>query len=395
MSATGSKGKWAADPKLLDIDPETGIALVLGVGETEVFYSVSDKHVTSTEVRINASSHLDFESSEQQFITDARRSVIPLSFRQSGKNLIGDSCSADDVARFLRNKNLPLNCQVSFAVENDVKVDDVLSARVEFDVKSGSYQCGIKPVAMVSTASSSIAETDIVLKAQYAGTVTAQLSLPFEPSFHAITDQVHVSDLQPNTHIVIVGKPSVLQQLEFTASDTSSLTVYSAQYLSPTNAKIPIRFNPGYGSEDSLVVTIRSPMTGQHLDVSVIVKMLGEHVQCAPPSASWFTLISSLLHFSQEWALSLLSLLGTFAAIYIGYRALFGSSYRSSSDPVAFLNSSSNAETGYTSPFIKRGPQLWSINPEHDSSLHHSGFYSHSSSPTVSPSRFNKQNSPF
>ena len=59
-------------------------------------------------------------------------------------------------------------------------------------------------------------------------------------------------------------------------------------------------------------------MTGQHLDVSVIVKMLGEHVQCAPPSASWFTLISSLLHFSQEWALSLLSLLGTFAAIYIG-----------------------------------------------------------------------------
>ena len=211
LSATGSKGKWAADPKLLDIDPETGIALVLGVGETEVFYSVSDKHVTSTEVRINASSHLDFESSEQQFITDARRSVIPLSFRQSGKNLIGDSCSADDVARFLRNKNLPLNCQVSFAVENDVKVDDVLSARVEFDVKSGSYQCGIKPVAMVSTASSSIAETDVVLKAQYAGTVTAQLSLPFEPSFHAITDQVHVSDLQPNTHIVIVGKPSVLQ----------------------------------------------------------------------------------------------------------------------------------------------------------------------------------------
>ena len=211
LSATGSKGKWAADAKLLDIDPETGIALAVGVGETEVFYIISDKHVTSTEVVIDASSHIDIESSEQQLMTDARRSVIPLSFRKSSNHLIGDSCSADDVAQFLRHKNLPLSCQVSFSVENDVNVDDILSAKVEFDVKSGSYQCVVKPVAMISTASSSIIETGVLLKAQYAGVVTAQLSFPYEPSFHGLTGQVHVSDVQPNVHIVIVGKPSILQ----------------------------------------------------------------------------------------------------------------------------------------------------------------------------------------
>lgn len=223
LSTIGSKGKWMADSKLLDIDPETGIALALGVGETEVFYTLSDKQVTSIEVRINASSHLDIESSEHQFVTDTRRSVIPLSFRKTGSNLVGDSCSTEDVTQFLRYKNLPLSCQVSFTVENDVKVDDVLSARVEFDAKSGSYQCIIKPIAMISTASSSIIETDVLLKAQYAGVVTAQVSLPFEPSFHVLTGQVHLSDVQPNAHIIIVGKPNVLQVFIVYTIPTNSL----------------------------------------------------------------------------------------------------------------------------------------------------------------------------
>jgi len=295
------------------------------------------------------------------------------------------------VNRFLRFKHPPLTCQLSFSVDGDVPIDDVLTSSIEFDVKSGLYQCVVKPVATGSTASSSTLETQVLVKVSYANLLSRNLALPFEPAFHALTTQVHVSDLQPNTHLLITGKPAILQQLEFSASDASSLTIYSAQYLSSTSVKVPVRFNADYDAERSLSVAVRSPLTGQQLDVVVTVKLFGDQLKCAAPTASWLTLISSLLLLSQEWALSLLSLLGTLAAIYIGYRALFGSSYRSSADPVVFLNANSSTETGYTSPFIKRGPQLWSV--DNDSPLHHSALFSHSS-PNTSPQRFSRQ-SPF
>ena len=139
--------------------------------------------------------------------------VFTLSLRENGPSLIGDNCSADAIAKFRRHRVLPLTCYASFVVENEVKVEDVLSVKAEFDAKSGSYQCVVKPVGSC-TPSSSILDTHVILTAQYAGAVTAQISIPFYPSVFIQTTEVHVSDLQPNTHLVIIGKPSILQVID-------------------------------------------------------------------------------------------------------------------------------------------------------------------------------------
>lgn len=113
-----------------------------------------------------------------------------------------------------------------------------------------------------------------------------------------------------------------MQQIEFTSSDSSALSIYAPQHPSPTSVKIPVRFNPGYlgdNSRTSLFITLRSPLTGQQVEIPVKLKLFGDHVQCAP-DATWINIVSSLWQFVQERAVSVLSLLGACAAMYIGKR---------------------------------------------------------------------------
>lgn len=111
-----------------------------------------------------------------------------------------------------------------------------------------------------------------------------------------------------------------VQQLEFTSSDNSVLSIYSPQHPSPTTIKIPVRFNPGYLGDDkksSLSITLRSPLTGQQVEIAVKIKLFGDNIQCTT-DATWINVIASVWQFAQERAVSVLSLLGTFAAIYLG-----------------------------------------------------------------------------
>lgn len=62
---------------------------------------------------------------------------------------------------------------------------------------------------------------------------------------------------------------------------------------------------------------MRSPLTGQQVEIAVKIKLFGDQAQCAP-EATWLNVISSLWQFSQERALSVLSLFGTCALIYLG-----------------------------------------------------------------------------
>ena len=66
-------------------------------------------------------------------------------------------------------------------------------------------------------------------------------------------------------------------------------------------------------------------MSGQQVEIPVNIKLFGEHVQCAP-EATWISVITSVWQFVQERAVSVFTLLGTFAAIYLG-KVLFCNSY--------------------------------------------------------------------
>ena len=211
LSLSGFGGKWSADSKMIDIDPETGVAIVLGVGTTEVIYSISEKQSTSTELTATTISSLRFEETLEKAITDARRTgqSFALSLRAKGGSLVGDNCSTEAVTRFMRSRASLLTCSVSFVTESEVNIEDVFSSKAEFDAKTGFYQCMVKAVGNPTAASSTL-ETDVILKAQFFNAV-AQLVMPFYPAVSIQTPEVHVSDLQPATHLIVTGKPAVLR----------------------------------------------------------------------------------------------------------------------------------------------------------------------------------------
>lgn len=211
LSLTGAGGKWSADSKMLDIDPETGVAVVLGVGTSEVTYSISEKQSTSTEVTTATISSLRFEETAEKAVTDARRTgqTFALSLRDRGGSLVGDNCSTEAVIRFMRSRSSLLTCSVLFASESEVNAEDVFSSKIEFDAKTGFYQCVVKAAGNPTVASSTL-DTDVILRAQFSNTV-AQLVMPFYPAVSIQTLDVLVSDLQPATHLVVTGKSTVLR----------------------------------------------------------------------------------------------------------------------------------------------------------------------------------------
>lgn len=204
-------GRWRADPKLLDIDTETGIAVVVGVGTSEVSYSISEKQSTSREVSTAALSSIRFEEKTEKWITDARRNgqFFPLNLRTKGSSLIGDNCSMEAVTSFMRSRVSKVSCSISFATETEVNAEDIFVSKAEFDAKTGLYQCVVKAVGS-SSAASSILDTNIILKAHFTNTV-ASVVLPFYPAVFVQTPEVHVSDLQPASHLVITGKSNILR----------------------------------------------------------------------------------------------------------------------------------------------------------------------------------------
>lgn len=207
----GIGGVWHADSKMLDIDRHTGVAMVVGVGATEVSYSISEKKTTSTEVKVAKISTLRFGETTEKAITDARRTgqFFPIGLRPQGASLVGDNCSSEAVTRFMHPRISLVSCSVSFTIETEVNVEDVFSSKAEFDAKTGFYQCVVKALGSPTAASSTL-DTDIVLKAQYSNAV-AQVVMPFHPAVFIQTPEVHVSDLQPATHLVITGKSSLLR----------------------------------------------------------------------------------------------------------------------------------------------------------------------------------------
>lgn len=214
LSLNGNAGKWSADSKMVEIDPQSGVAVVVGVGNSEVAYSISDKQTTTTEVKAGPDFDLRFEeaTADQHTITDAKRAgqVFAIGLRSKGEpSLIGNNCSGEAVSRFMRHRIPRLTCSISFTADTDILIEDVLNSKADFDVKTGFYQCVVKAVGNPTAATSTL-DTDVIVTAQFANT-TAQLIMPFHPAVFIQTPELHVSDLQPATHLMIIGKSNLLR----------------------------------------------------------------------------------------------------------------------------------------------------------------------------------------
>ncbi len=255
--------------------------------------------------------------------------------RPDDSNRVGADCSAEAVARLLERHAVAFECHVAFASHvHEPRADQLLTVRADMDVETGLYRCVVGPAvsAAAPSASTSVLDTDLVIRAVHSADVAAVWTVPFHPAVSFETSELHVSDVHPTAHLVVVGKTALLQQLQATASDASVLTLLAPQPQSATGVRFGVRFNAAYWTDRSqpLYVTVHSPLTGQRQRVPVHVKLLADDGQCKTAAAdaapSWLNVFTTALHFSQESALSLLSLLGTAAAIYIGRLAVSTSS---------------------------------------------------------------------
>lgn len=188
------------------------MAVAVGVGNVDVIYSISEKQSTSTEATISSISSFRFEESAERVVTDARKTGVnfPLSFRQQGGSMIGENCSVEAVSRFMRQRVSALTCSMVFTADAEVNVEEIFVTKAEFDAKTGFYQCVVKPAGS-PTAASSIVDTEVILKAHYSNMVATQVKLPFLPAVFVQTPELHVSDLQPATHLIVTGKPNILR----------------------------------------------------------------------------------------------------------------------------------------------------------------------------------------
>ena len=215
LPLAGSTGRWSADSKLLHIDAESGVAIAVAAGSSEVSYSISPQHTTSTGVSIGSLTFLEFHAEgADKFVTNHGRSashVFPLTLHTNrGGSLIGENCSADSVSRFVRQRTVPFTCRISFSTDQEIKVEEVFTVQAEFDVQTGFYRCAVSAVA-APTALSSLIDANLVVTAYYTSEVAARTSAPFHPGVFIQTPELHVSDLQSTTQLVIVGKAVVLQ----------------------------------------------------------------------------------------------------------------------------------------------------------------------------------------
>lgn len=291
-------------------------------------YAISDHQATWTTASISAISSITFvDHGVERSVTDGSPSTMHLFFTLNGANrssMIGDNCSTHAISEWMKQKNMPLSCHVSFSSEADTDVRSIFSVISEFDAVSGLYRCSLSSVGQPSAASS-VLDTRLVVRAQSSSSVWNELELHFLPAVYVAASEVHVSDLQPSTFFLVVGRPLLLQQLECSVNDSSAIEVYLAQQ-TETTIKVVVRFNANYYSsigrsvEFPLVVTVHSSLTSQMIDVVVRTKFFGDEAsKCAlGDQGTWTNLAASLLRFSQDWSLGLVSILVTGIAVYVG-----------------------------------------------------------------------------
>ena len=228
-SVGGASGRWSTDSKTLAVDAETGLALALAVGDAQIIYSIDNAgqhqqvQTTSTAASVAAIASLHFVAgAAEKFITNGRSAglhqhafPVALGAGRTGGNLVGDNCSEQAVTEFLLQQRAPppVTCRLSFSVQQaDTSIEELLSARAEFNAKTGLYQCVVRSVGQPAAANS-VLDTDVVVSArhQLGVDIAAHLTVPYHPAVFVQTLELHVSDTQPVAHLIVTGKHSVLQ----------------------------------------------------------------------------------------------------------------------------------------------------------------------------------------
>lgn len=226
LSSQGLRGKWSSDAKLLEVDEESGVALISHEGSGQLKYRTADGQTTVRDVSVSPAPVFRFHDAYSDIITNSDDFIYRFPVALRGKNvpsLAKSSCSAEKVGLFFAKRPSKLSCHLSFAANNnEIPIGDVFSVESGFDVRSGFHQCVIKPVS-TSAALSRHSSTQLTLKARY-GSLSADFALQWEPAFVVTTPVVNFNDVEDTAFLEISAQSSVVK---VTRCEVSILNVYS------------------------------------------------------------------------------------------------------------------------------------------------------------------------
>ncbi|XP_023215501.1 nuclear pore membrane glycoprotein 210-like [Centruroides sculpturatus] len=398
VTQEGQHGSWFSTNNVMVIHPTTGIAVAQRVGTDTVHYNVSNVLVTNIQVNVKPASVIIIDRTAVKHISNVPREkpyIIPILLRseanQKMSNLLGKNCSQEVInsASFILNQ-FPFNCELSLVKPSiDISINDIFQTMIGFDWEKGQYYCGILPINKASFHDISMLNAEVILHIQLleqTGRQTVQttamstaktINFPFFPAFHVFLEELVLSNIQPVGTVAVSAISSIQECIAVIPSDSNLLEIHQPKTDSnhPYTLMFPvaIRDISSLWQMDvltaSLHLEISCSLTKQMVIIPVKLKLIGlkDGVQCSPVTynVGWKSAAQILWENYQSFMITVLSIIGTIAALFIGYRSLLNSRSQilTTSQPNVFVRSYGESYSPSTS--LPYSP--WRSTPSGDS----------------------------
>lgn len=397
VTDSGDKGKWRSDDTIFTVDVKSGVVKASAIGHAVLTYFVSDEIVTYTEVNVVPVEQIEMKAAVRHISTQPESSslLVQVIFTAAAA-LRGHNCSilAEDRLHRYKNPIIPFRCDLQLTNKQaGVKVQDIFDVQPVYDDVAGEHGCWIQSLSTLQTrqhVSNLESNVELVVTLPHMeGQQEVQsdtLTLDLVPAFFVYNTELHLTTLSPLGSIRVTTLPKVLETIQVTASDTMLLDILTPETDPQSGAVLyPVRLRDSLTlwerEQLDLTVELVSAKTGQKHSVPVHIKLLGQkpdipRLSQYRPDVGWGYLLRSTLHNYQSWFVLLVIILATGAAVLVGYHAVLGPKYRTTTSSNVFLNHTTPSLVTTPHTFLSPSPsgsprgsgsptspqRLWSVN---------------------------------
>ncbi|CAG5123932.1 unnamed protein product, partial [Candidula unifasciata] len=365
MAEKGTWGWWKASSGLLTMDAKSAVAVGTAVGPVTVIYSFSPHTFTKTEITIEPITSISVGPGTGYLTNSVSKGKIPffpVSFSDRG-NIVGPNCSSVIIRENFIPPFIPYLCHLELTQPDlDVITGDLFTVAPHFDKDNGLHGCLVSQnpsshhSQLVATLDTSfVLSVRVPSSAGQPEVLSQPLILEFLPAFYVHNAEVHLSTVSPLSSIRISSSAKVISDIQVVVTDPNLIQVLSPERDSNSNNVIlfPVRLLDSLTLWErehiDLAVDAIHTRTGHTVRIPVIVKLIGQkpmipHLNSLRQELSWTSLLTSMISNYQSGLIICLILILTAAAATIGYHAIAGPKYKTTSNPNVFLN------TGSTQP---------------------------------------------
>ncbi|BFZ03901.1 hypothetical protein BsWGS_06940 [Bradybaena similaris] len=404
VAEKGTWGWWRTTPAgVLDLDAMSAIAVGTAVGLSTVVYAFSSHSSTKTEITIDPIKLISVSQGTGYLTNSVTRGKVPffpVSFGDGG-SITGPNCSCVISREDFRPAFIPYTCQLVLAQHDlDVITGDLFTVAPHFDQDNGVHGCLVSqnPSSHLSQLVATL-DTSFVLSVRVppsAGqpeVVSQALTLDFLPAFYVHNAEVHLSTVSPLSSIRISSSAKVISDIQVVVTDPNLIQVLSPERDSNSNNVIlfPVRLLDSLTLWErehlDLAVDAVHTRTGHTVRIPVIVKLIGQkpeipHLNTFRQDLSWSAILSSMVSNYQSGLIICFIIILIATTTMIGYHAVAGPKYKTTSNPNVFLNTGSvqpsptssfiqpsvTGSSSFTSPgrLSPTTPKLWSVSYSQD-----------------------------